>query len=1441
MKVRSRQATGEDGSSLIIALVFVVIFSLLVATVISFAEVGLKASRSFDDKAQSTYAVDGAVDAAINRFREGGQCGNYTAPAGPDGPLGDRGLIVRCVDDDRPATGKTTKPGNALLSLGSEANEGISTVGEQRVLGNIFSNSTVTAGATLIVQGQVSATGNCNVPPGNIQTSPEPNAVHCADTDGAADASQGRDPQFTKALSAVPVRRAVPPCPAGWLVKLEPGHYDDAAALSAFTTVPPAPPAPPTPGACPGKVVWLHPGNYYFDFTFRGGAGTWTIDDPNVAVVAGTPRGWDPNAAVRPPISVPGSCKTVDDPGVVDGVQLIAGGGTHFRILRGQVEVCAEPSTSDQSIALYGIAPDRAYTIEPTGWTTVDGFADPVDATTIGEAPVPPATGPPSATAVLASGPTRSASLTLTAFRPGVPDGSLIDSATLRVSHSELGDMDDASRSVTVAADFPGSTCTGAQAVPVPVSLGGFSEDRIDLKAACGLSDPAAFAELEVTYSAALRTGGADGTADLDGIAVEVAYRSPNTRKPTVVSASSGFTDPANPPANALEIGEQPGPKTADAGLNGDGPPSASITVAGLGEPPIPPGSRIDSAKLRVAHQEQGGVEPTVTVPFTGGNCVDRTLPVRTTGIVDDRVDLKACGLLSASDLVGLTATYKATATTGAAASARLDGMWLELVYRPPTRSPVNATASATPAVFTTPDNAKAVGEQPVPLTSDADLSSGAQTASLALTDFSQPALPAGSVIDAAVLRVVHQDVGPMDVPTLSVAFPGIGTCSPVLTRQSGTLGEDRVDLTACGLTNSANLAGLGVTYTANLTAGAPNGATARVDGIVLDLAYRPPATRRPTTASTTTPGFTGPNNARIIGESPTPLTADVTLANGAAPASVTVGGYNSVLPLPAGAVIDSAVLRVAHQEDAWMGAPKLATAFDANTCAANPPQTLPLSPGGLGVFRSIDLTTCGLTRGEQLGSLAATFTASPPPTASTRVPATTIAVNGFTNPDSGRAIDALTADAVLDAGGATSASITLDDYDQPPPPAGTSISAATLRIAHRDNTGQGVVTVTVLFTGGTCAPQTFEPGPTISESTIDLLACGLTDPAKLDGLTVTYAAGLGAGATAATVGLDGAVINLTYQAPPPATARLDGIELDIVFRAPTLRALDGCLTRPSSDPAACQLVKVAPAAGDATTRFAAQGTVYAPTAALDISMNGLTNQVLTRGLVARTIRLGLRAGPGYTRPLMGVPPEPVKFTAYPDVTARATATAPPSPNFVPADNAKAVGEKPAVLSADATFNSANPTTASITLGAYTQAALPEGSPIEAAVLRVAHREDSGVGAVSVTVGGLSTGPCGGGSSKSFPLPLYESPPATPAGFGEDQIDLTAACELSTAQLTGLAVTYSATVPAAPAVDTVAYLDGITLDLLAGPLLRARVAFDTTQDTVEIRGWSVLR
>ena len=1366
------------------ALIFATVFSLFVASVLSFTEVGLRASGSYAARARSSYAADGAVNAAINRYGLSEPCEDYTAPEGPGGPVNGEGMVVHCSAGKRAST-----PVNALLSLGTVPGEnGIDSIGDLRVLGDIVSNSTVHAGGTMVVQGEVSALGNCS-PLANIQTAPAV-PLHCANATppSPADPGQARDPDYTAALSTVPARRSVPPCPAAEprIVPLDPGYYDDdaLAGLQALTA----------PGACLNLAIWFRPGAYYLDFTFLRGAttaaaGTWAINEPTARVVGGTPAGWDPVAGTLPS-SVPGSCQAAGP-----GVQIIMGGqSTRVEVDAGRVEFCAEPSTTEQQIALYGIRAEvRNHVLTPTATSGPTAFTGTTSAMTIGEQPPPPLVGPLSAVAVIGGG-TPSASLTLTGFRPRVPIGAVIDSAVLRVAHQDDAGVD----SVTVST--AGESCAAHVLTPNPA----FTVDTIDLKA-CGLTAAANYQEnLSVTYTA--QSASPAAVSDhLDGVAIDVSYRPPETRKPTVASAVTTFTTPDR----ALEIGERDAagdPLTASATLGG-ATNSASVTLVGMGDPPIPTASTIDSAVLRVAHRDQGDIVatgPTITV----GTCTDQPLPLYPAAIGEDRVDLKtACGVTGSSSLTGLTATYK-VAGGGAVATDDLDGVWLEIVYSPPFTT--GEATTATPAGFTNAANATTLDGT----TADAALSTGAPTASLTMTGYTSPAGDPG--LDTAIARVRHREDGNAGPVTVTAAWTGGGggSCFGTFTPHPGGLVDDQLDLKACGL-GDRSLAGLSVTYTSAL-AGSGGGATSHVDAIVLDVAYAPPATHAPS-ATSAVYGFVNPTNALAVDGT----TSDA--APGASAASVVLGGFDQV-KIPPGSAIDSAALRVIHQDDGPIGPVGLAATFSGALLPCGN-AALPFHAGAPGAD-TVDLAGCGLKDAGQLSSLAATYSAAA--TADTTRPATNVVASTFANGDNARTIDGTSAEAALDTTTTSpaSASITLDGYDVTLP-AGATLDSAMLKVDHRDDSPVGPVTVTVSWTGGTggSCTRTLASRPTaLAEDLISLKDCGLADLADLTGLSVNYTADLTtAGATASDF-LDG--IALVFVAD-----RLDGVLLDIVFRPPTLRPLSGCLIKSpytNADPSTCALVKVAPLPGDTFTRFVSVGTIYAPSAALDISMAGLNTQVLTRGLIARAIRLGLAAAPGYRRPTGGVPPEAVVFTAYPSANVRsdlAAANVAPG-DFTDAGNATAIGETPSPLTADAAID---PTTfthnASMTLDDFDDPTLPGITVIDGASLRVAHSDATGMLSVTVAV----TFP---GHTCTVDLPIHDA-------LLEDQVDLTVCGLTSASQLADLNVTYTATADPAAASPVVAKLDGIVAVVRFGPMVRATVTFDRGKATVQ--GWSVLR
>ncbi|MFF9066268.1 hypothetical protein ACF09E_13020 [Streptomyces sp. NPDC014891] len=1278
----------EQGATLILALAFLVVFGLVTVTVLSFAATALKATGTFAGQGERAYSADGATQLAIEDFSRGNPCATYTAP-----PLNGHRMSVHCDPlHATPANARATQPQDALRTLGEAAGDGIHvTAPGLRVQGAVFSRSDITTGAggSMVVSGDVSAVGDCSpaVSQPRLPQGQPPYARSCADDTppAPADETVGADPDHAPPATAVPVLRTVPACPAPgrWLVRLQPGYYDDARALSGLTG-----------GGCPNVVVWLQPGLFSFDFTFTGGTAVWTVDDPTVSVVGGTPTGWDPEAAARPTVPAPGGCDTTQPA----GVELMMGGGSRFQVDRGHAELCAPVTPGAQRVAVYGVQPPKpSHTLRPTEVRTNNGFADPVHALTGGERPALPGCPRPTGTAgctadaALDRAKGRTASLQLAGFAPRVPAGSVVTAATLHVRHQEEGDLA-APGALEVTTAVGGDTCR-TEALPRRTRLA--TAAPIDLLGPCGLADPSRFTGLAVTYTAALDTDGAAAVARLDGIWIEVAYRTPTTYKPTAVTASTGFIAAGTDPRDALEIGEQPTPSVAGAELT-RAAPTASITLAGFGRPPLPGDARIRSAVLRVVHRENGDAAAPaldVTPAGGGGGCNGLPLTARAeTG--EDRVDLMACGVTDPARLAGLTATYAVgLAAGGATGAGSLDGIWLEVVHDPPPPRPATTAESTT---FDPAADAREIdGARAARAVLDPDTT---PTAAISLGGFDSPAVAPGSVLDGAVLRIAHREEpgaagGPPPTATVTLTGPGLPRSCTVprrlAPRQDAPV-TDTLDLVAgCGLTDPAQLTGLVVTHTATLGDGSA-GATAHLDGITLELAHRPPLPVPPTEATSTaapdSAHFPAPQHARAIDGT----TADASLTEAARSASIRLDAFER-LPLPAGAVIDRAVLRVSHQGD--------------DTSPAPPPPTEPPAP-------------------------------PEPPTPT-----------------------------------------------DPPTPAEPPTAALAVR-----------------GTGTACDTdhELTERPRTLGVDIVDLGACGVTKEAQLSALAVDFAARLGTGSTGAAV-------------------RLDGVVLDLVFRAPSVRALSGCLTTGGD----CPVLKSTDDADTTTrhSRLVVNGTVYAPTGAVDLSMSRVASQVVTRGIVARTIALGIRPAPGHLRPVVGIPPEPVLFTTYPAASAKPASVTDLS-GFTPPAPGAPVDVTDAAVPGDGR--------ASLTLGGYAQRAPATTAPLDHAVLQVAHHEDGDVESVRLSVD-FPGSTCTGTGSPDLPVRLGTGGPVT------DQVDLTRCGLTRTSQLTGLTVTHTVTAGGGGAG---AHLGGARIDLLSGPLVRASVSFDGHTGTVT--RWTVL-
>jgi len=68
-RFRTRRLGSDEGSVLVMALVFLSLFGLLVAAVLTFADASLRATLSTRDQRGTVYNSDGAADGAINYVR----------------------------------------------------------------------------------------------------------------------------------------------------------------------------------------------------------------------------------------------------------------------------------------------------------------------------------------------------------------------------------------------------------------------------------------------------------------------------------------------------------------------------------------------------------------------------------------------------------------------------------------------------------------------------------------------------------------------------------------------------------------------------------------------------------------------------------------------------------------------------------------------------------------------------------------------------------------------------------------------------------------------------------------------------------------------------------------------------------------------------------------------------------------------------------------------------------------------------------------------------------------------------------------------------------------------------------------------------------------------------------------------------------------------------
>src|SRR5581483_8231474 len=342
----------DQGQVLGLALAFLTFVAIILAVTLSASGANLDATNQLATQRNQQYAADGAIQAAVNNIRgnpalgaDNGQNCDYTTPAAFANSLQ---VQVSCTPFPGSGTGTASqnRPPYSFLALPTAGStlEGffqIPTNGngggtsDVNVFGPVASNGIVNetgnGSGQLLIAGNVTAhscNGDVNVTNTTVYTKV------CNSSATIADPGVANPTAYALMSPSAPAMAQAPACLSG-AAEFFPGTYN------AF---------PAAPGGCSTKPMWFQPGAYYFDFT---GAGSHAWDLSGKTIVGGTPKNWDPTSASTPapPIGSTGSCRSEHDFPPNAGVQWVFGGDSRISVGSGLLELCAQPSTTQQQLA----------------------------------------------------------------------------------------------------------------------------------------------------------------------------------------------------------------------------------------------------------------------------------------------------------------------------------------------------------------------------------------------------------------------------------------------------------------------------------------------------------------------------------------------------------------------------------------------------------------------------------------------------------------------------------------------------------------------------------------------------------------------------------------------------------------------------------------------------------------------------------------------------------------------------------------------------------------------------------------------------------------------------------------------------------------------------------------------------------------------------------
>lgn len=373
----------ERGVSLILVLVTLVVFGLLVPILGQFGSASGVSGYKLEGQRYDRYAAEAGVQEAIAWAQANRAAGRHGVPCGgiQTGTLGTgdaaRSATVKCVGykDGGIPQATTTAPKFALQTTGTSGNSIDLPGGRYRTNGAWWSNGGISASGVDASRDYVGASGSC----GSLQAAPdecdqrrtEPVPDWITNPGGAPAVDRPRPMRCTGGNHVIPI---------------EPGFhwqrsYFDMVADGVTEN---------GAGCSGGYVLWLQPGNHYFDFDFYGADGPTPSFRAagSVVVVGGTPSGWDPYGggnqftAARTAVRARSAC----DPGQ-DGATVVMAGASYFELnpdggRTADAQICGRPlGTVPVSFAqlTHGSAPSSgSVAAAPTSYAA-DGHGRPFD------------------------------------------------------------------------------------------------------------------------------------------------------------------------------------------------------------------------------------------------------------------------------------------------------------------------------------------------------------------------------------------------------------------------------------------------------------------------------------------------------------------------------------------------------------------------------------------------------------------------------------------------------------------------------------------------------------------------------------------------------------------------------------------------------------------------------------------------------------------------------------------------------------------------------------------------------------------------------------------------------------------------------------------------------------------------------------------------------